>query len=60
MSFMSGNVRGALRLIAADFVVATGIENGSNSTVSFLWSGPEKQLAYFQKRIFGSNTVTLH
>ena len=60
MSFMSDNVRGVLRLIAADFVVATGIENGSKSTVTFLWSGPEKQLAYFQKRIFGSNAVTLH
>lgn len=60
MSFMSGNVRGVLRLIAADFVVATGLENGSKSTVTVLWSGPEKQLAYFQRRIFGSNTVTLH
>ena len=58
MAFMSNKVRGVIRLIAAEFVVLTGIENGSKAPVSFLWSGSEKHLAYFQNRIFGSNAVT--
>ena len=57
---MSDKVRGIFRLIAAEFVVLTGIENGSEATVNFHWSGSEEHLAYFQKRIFGSNAVSLN
>ena len=59
MAFMSDKVRGIFRLIAADFVVLSGIENGGDTPLTFLWSGSEKHLTYFQKRIFGLNAVTL-
>ena len=56
---MSDKVRGLFRLIAAKFVVLTGIQKGGDTPITFLWSGSEKHLAYFQKRIFGSNDVSL-
>jgi len=48
-----------IRLFAAEFFVVRGVEKGSNSTVSVLWSGTKQQLAYFQNRIFGCNSVAI-
>ncbi|MGB5706868.1 MAG: hypothetical protein WBM41_08545 [Arenicellales bacterium] len=59
MEFLRATLRRAIRLFAAKFFVVTGKEKGSDSLVSVLWSGTEQQLAYFQDRIFGCNSVTL-
>jgi hypothetical protein len=59
MEFLRATLRRVIRFSAAKFFVLTGVEKGSNSLVSVLWSGTEQQLAYFQDRIFGCNSVTL-
>jgi len=59
MPYIVDEIRENLRLLAANFVVASGVERTSNKAVSCLWSGPQKQYAYFQERIFGSNPVSL-
>lgn len=59
MEFLRATLRRAIRFSAAKFFVVAGVEKGSDSTVSVLWSGTEQQLAYFQDRIFGCNSVKL-
>jgi len=59
MALFRTTLRRIIRLSAAKFLVVTGNEKGSDSPVSVLWSGSEQQLAYFQDRIFGRNSVSL-
>ena len=59
MALLRATLRRVIHLSAAKFFVVTGVEKDSDSLVSVLWSGTEQQLAYFQDRIFGCNSVTL-
>jgi len=60
MSLLRATLRRVIRFSAAKFVVVRGAEKGSELPVSVLWSGTEQQLAYFQDRIFGCNSVALN
>ena len=57
MALLRATLRRVIRLSAAKFVVVSGAEKSSDLPVSVLWSGTEQQLAYFQERVFGCNTV---
>ena len=59
MALLRATLRRVIRLSAARFVVVSGAEKSGGLPVSVLWSGREQELAYFQERIFGCNTVAL-
>jgi len=59
MALLPATLRRIIRFFAAEYFVVRGAEKGSDSPVSVLWSGTQQQLAYFQDRIFGCNSVAI-